>query len=137
MKWIKLLYYKYINKTFSKIDKPSNLEQCFISLYKNLSKEDLNLIRSMSESDLVKFHHTFGRSIRNKWGLWSGGPLRDYFNTIGLFHPDDMSSVIINCFWRHIRNMPLELESQIQYYQNYWKGIENELNRIVVTKKDV
>ncbi len=101
---------------------PTNLEECFQKLEMDLPLSDLKAISQMSKQQLYRLHHGLGRWIRNNWKLWQGGPLKDYFNGIGLHHPDDMSGVIIESFWHHLRDEPLEIERQVKEYQDFWKN---------------
>src|SRR5262249_54668776 len=39
----------------------------------------------------------------------------------GIHHPDDMSGVILDSFWRHLNSKPIELDKQIASYEEYWK----------------
>lgn len=105
---------------------PNNLYECFAALHSDLSKQDIVAITKMTETELCRLHHGLGRWIRNNWGLWTEGPLKDYFNQLGLHHPDDMSGVIILSYWRHLRGEPLQLEEQIKEYQDFWKKSENQ-----------
>lgn len=100
---------------------PTNLEECFKELHKKSCDKDLEEIKSRPEEDMIEFHHTLGRWMRNEWGLWSGGHLQDYFKKIGLWHPDDMSGVILTSFYRHLKGLPLNIEDQVKYYLDYWK----------------
>ena len=59
--------------------------------------------------------------IRNSWKLWSRGKLSKYFNSIGVFHPDDMSGIILTSYYRHLKGQDRELEKQVKYYQDFWK----------------
>lgn len=103
---------------------PTNLEECFKELHKIAFDKDLAEIKSRPENDMIEFHHTLGRRIRNEWGLWSGGPLQDYFKGLGLWHADDMSGVILTSFYRHLNNLPLDIEGQVKYYLDYWKAAD-------------
>lgn len=106
---------------------PSNLEECFKALKMELSPSDINKIMFMKMEELCRLHHNLGRWIRNNWGLWADdGPLKDYFNGIGLHHADDMSGLIIESFWHHLRNEPLEIEKQVKEYQDFWAKSENK-----------
>jgi len=40
---------------------------------------------------------------------------------VGLWHPDDMSAFLMTCWWRHVRNIPLEIDEQVDYYKEYYK----------------
>lgn len=102
------------------MNKPSNLDECFEILKQDLSKEDLDKLASMSRVELIRLHHNLGRWLRNNWGLWHGGPLKNYFMELGLHHADDMYGVIIESFWHHLRNEPLDINKQVKYYQDFW-----------------
>lgn len=99
---------------------PTNLEECFKELHKKAMDKDLEDIKSRPEEDMIEFHHTLGRWIRNEWGLWSGGSLQDYFKNLGLHHADDMSGLILTSFYRHLKNIPLDIQKQVNYYKEYW-----------------
>jgi glutathione peroxidase-family protein len=92
-----------------------------------LSPALLNEIRLKSEKDMILYHHGFGTWLRNYWGLWAGSRLAQYFNQIGIHHPDDMSGIILTSFWRHLHSQPIKLEEQVEYYKEYWrKAAERE-----------
>lgn len=78
------------------------------------------------ESATVMLHFGTGMYLRNNWGLWdSNSQLCKYFKSIGIFHPDDMSSIILTSFHRHLNNKDIDLQGQIKYYKDYWnKGKE-------------
>jgi len=100
---------------------PSNLEECFLELEKVLNTNDLNEFVTQPENDVILWHHSLGRWIRNNWGLWQGGVLANFFNTKGINHPDDMSGIILTSFWRYKNSIPIEIEVQIKRYIDYWK----------------
>jgi hypothetical protein len=66
-------------------------------------------------------HHGVGTHIRNEWGLWHGSVLAKWFNARGIYHPDDMSGIIIDTFWRTVNDKPIELEAQIKHCQDFWE----------------
>lgn len=100
---------------------PQNLEDCFSELKKEMSKSELRAFKNKKENKLAEYHFSLGRWIRNRWGLWNGSRLAVYFNGLGIQHPDDMSGIITDSFWRHLNGRPVELETQINYYQKYWE----------------
>jgi len=106
-----------------KVYVPKNLDDCFVQLEKILKSGDIEKMRSGTEEDMVKYHHGFGTWMRNDWGLWGGSRLAKWFNTQGIRHPDDMSGIILDSFWRHLNNKPIKLDEQVKYYQDYWKEI--------------
>ena len=98
---------------------PKNLEECFVELKKVLTPEQLTEFKLKKEEEIIEYHFSTGRWMRNFWGLWSRSRLKDYFNDLGVFHPDDISGIILTSFHRHLHNKDIKLEKQIQYYQDY------------------
>jgi hypothetical protein len=104
---------------------PKDLDDCFAELEKRLSKRTVAKMKGGSEEDMVKYHHGLGTWMRNKWGLWKGSRLSKWFNDKGIRHPDDMSGIILDSFWRHLNEKPIKLDEQIKHYQDYWKKRSN------------
>jgi hypothetical protein len=102
------------------MNKPTNLDECFIALKEMLPPEDIQVFSEMKINEIARLHHGLGRWIRNNWDLWQGGALAEYFKSLGLSHPDDMSGLILESFWHHLRNEPLDIAAQIKAYQEYW-----------------
>lgn len=105
---------------------PTNLEECIAELEKMYNQEvpqGAVSIKKMEEGDfLATSHHSLGRYLRNEWGLWKKGTaLVVYFKKLGLWHPDDMSGLILCSFHRHLRGKPLEVEAQVAYYKAHWE----------------
>lgn len=65
-------------------------------------------------------HFGLGMWIRNNWGLWGESRLVFYFNSICIYHPDDMSTIILDAFWCRLHSEPFNLEEHIQESKNYW-----------------
>jgi len=66
--------------------------------------------------------------LRNNWQLWGGSRLSKYFNNLGIFHPDDMSGIILDSYHRYLTDKEIKLEEQINFYQEYWRNA-NEQNK--------
>jgi hypothetical protein len=108
---------------------PTNLEQCFTELDKILSKREIEDIKKGGEDNLSLYHHGLGRYLRNTWELWhpdvnDGGTLSEWFNNIGIKHPDDMSGIILTSYYRHLNSLPILLDEQVKFYQDFWKMSE-------------
>ncbi len=71
-----------------------------------------------------RYHFGLGLWIRNNWGLWKGSRLSKYFNNLGIYHPDDMSGIILASYYRHLKGLEIHLNDQIQQYQNYMKVVQ-------------
>ena len=105
---------------------PKDLEDCFAELTKMLSKEEVEKMKNGSEDQMIHYHHGLGMWLRNNWGLWKGSRLKTWFKEKGIQHPDDMSGIIFDSFWRHLNDKPINLDEQIKVYQDYWKKTEEE-----------
>lgn len=91
----------------------------------------------------TKYHHSVGRTIRNEFDLWKGvgacpvneAPLYYWFYRRGLYHPDDMSAIILELAWCDHHQQSLNIEVEIAkyqaYWENYWKEQWNSINRAV------
>ncbi|MEL6558109.1 MAG: DUF6794 domain-containing protein [Bacteroidota bacterium] len=108
-----------------------NLEDCFISLDTLLTDSARIEFKEFSKSELIgKTHFGLGIWMRNNWGLWTGSELSRFFNQCGIYHADDMSGIILTSYHRRLNGVPIRLNRQIKYYQNYWKKSEKEKKRI-------
>lgn len=108
---------------------PIDLADCFVQLGILLNPEDLKTMINGSEDDMNQYHFGLGMWIRNNWGLWRGSRLSRWFNDLGIQHPDDMSGIILDSFWRHLHEEPLRLDEQVKYYQDYWNNMnQNQLS---------
>ncbi len=100
---------------------PRNLEECLSELNRLWDSAFVDKFKRTEESELAKYHFTLGIWLRNNWGLWKGDTLARWFNSIGIVHPDDMSGIIIQSYWRELNSKPIDLDVQVQYYQDFWK----------------
>jgi hypothetical protein len=114
---------------------PTDLEDCFKELLKMLPAGEVEKMKKGPEKDMINHHFGLGRWMRNNWGLWSQSRLQEYFHKLGLTHPDDMSSVILTSFWRHLNNRPLKVKEQVAYYQEYWKKMKSKPKKRKPDKK--
>lgn len=118
-----------------KIYIPIDLEDCITQLQTSvLCDEDREAIKKGTEDNLCLWHDNLGRWIRNNWGLWTDSDLFKWFKEKGIDHPDDMSGIILTSFWRRLHDKPLNLEEQIQKYQNYWKEEAKCQKTIIISK---
>lgn len=75
-----------------------------------------------SETDFSgRLHFGLGMWLRNNWGLWRGSRLSLFFDEMGVFHPDDMSGIILDSYYRYVKGQNLDIEGQIEHYKDYWK----------------
>jgi hypothetical protein len=55
--------------------------------------------------------------MQDHWGLATGGPLAQYFESLGLGRPDDMAAVILTSLWRTLHFRQIRLEEQVAWYK--------------------
>lgn len=113
-----------INGVYIPYDINDAIEQ-IDSFWNDSIKQD---IKKMSENEFLgNSHFSLGMWMRNNWGLWRGSKLSNYFNKLQVFHPDDVSSIILTSYYRYLSKQEIEFEKQIIYYINYWQK-ENSKN---------
>lgn len=107
---------------------PKNLNDALNYLECTWSESDKEEFKNKKErSAVAELHHGTGRAIRNSWGLWKKrkNSLSRYFKRYGIFHPDDISSIILTSFHRKLNNKKLDLEKQAKRYIDYWERLKN------------
>lgn len=69
-----------------------------------LTKHDKQALRDCEcEHELIQFHHTAGRHIRNKYKLWfNDNPLTNWEKEDDERHPDNVSQRIIKKVWKRV-----------------------------------
>lgn len=123
-----------INKSLSAY-KPVDLEDAIHHLEKIHPDSIKQKIRAMTEKDFTtNMHQTLGIWIRNNWDLWKGGSLSRYFNSLNIFHPDDMSGIILTCYYRQLQGKEWEVEKQLKYYQDYWEAMKKKMQQTDSTR---
>jgi len=108
------------------------------NLYEAISQLDIlftdsikNQIIDLTEEEfLANSHLSSGMWLRNNWGLWKGKELAKYFNSLRIYHPDDMSGIILTSYYRHLKKQDLKIEEQIKYYQEYWRKTQDYDNQL-------
>ena len=94
---------------------PKDIEGCMLQLDSILDDSTKMEIRKMTKSSFsVDAHMELGLWIRNNWGLRGGGVLEIYFNNLGLYNPDDISSIILNCYYNHLKGLEVNLKDEIE-----------------------
>lgn len=93
--------------------------------------------KSKPENEAVSMlHFGTGLYIRNNWGLWEGkNQLYNSFRSQGIFHPDDISSIILTSFHRKLNEIEINLDEQIWEYKKYWEEIQKENDSIKAVNK--
>ena len=101
---------------------PMDLNDCLKQLDSIFADSIKTKIKTLTEDEFSgKDHFGFGMWMRNNWGLWKGSRLSKYFNSIGVYHPDDMTGIIFDSYHRQLIGHEIKLNEQVKYYQKYWE----------------
>jgi hypothetical protein len=100
---------------------PATLDEAVNLLLENLTAEERKAILDEGEAYATSAHFGSGMGMRNSWGLWGDSPLTRFFARLGIYHADDMSSIINQAFARRLRDEPIELDKLVQYFRDYWE----------------
>ena len=75
-----------------------------------------------SEEKFVNtLHESLGRFIRRDLKLWDiDSKLSKWFNMYLIYHPDDMSSIIMTTYYRRVHNLPEDFRGQCLKHIEYW-----------------
>ncbi len=117
---------------------PKNINDCIKQLDTCTNDNIKEWIKCVTEREYVStLHHGFGMYLRNNWGLWAESDLAKYFYSIGIYHPDDMSSIILECFYQYVNTGKYSIDDKVDYLKKYYKDNwekqkerEDSLNRI-------
>ena len=120
---------------------PENLRDAHRELIRLLPDSVIAIIKNTNENDLINYHMGLGMWIRNNWGLWENSRLAQYFDSLGVEHPDDMSETIIETFWRYLNNKPDNLNKLVLESQEWQKAMqkydEEEKERVKKVKEAI
>jgi hypothetical protein len=123
--WDVLSYSKRKLTNKSQITLPQNLEEAVLYFQQEWTKTQLDEFKNTSEREAVtKLHFGTGAWIRNNW-LYGGRDtaLTHYFHSLGIYHPDDISSIILTSLHRTLNQKDIELNKQVEKYNAYWAPI--------------
>lgn len=97
---------------------PKDLTDAFIQLNKLIEKPAIEKFKNMPEADAArKLHFSFGRWIIHNWGFYGGSRFSHFLKGLGIHHPDDMAQFVIVSYHRNLNRKPLDVKTQITYYQ--------------------
>lgn len=104
---------------------PKDIEDALNYLDCSMDNQSKEVLKKVPENEVqLRPFPEAGMDIRNRWGFWhEQNVLTNYFHSIGVFHPDDMSSIILLSFHRKLNGKPINLELQIAKITEYWKTV--------------
>ena len=107
---------------------PKELKFSFEYLNKNWDAKEIETFKNISENDSTtprNYHFGIGMHLRNNLLRHNeqSENLTKFFDSIGIHHYDDMSSIILTSYHRYLNNQDIELQAQVDKYVEYWKPI--------------
>lgn len=87
---------------------PADILQAMGCLDKHWSADTKQRFASLAAKQVIMTHMSMGMWIRNNWGLWAGGPMREFFVAREVAHPDSMSSLILDAYWLRAQGCKLD-----------------------------
>lgn len=104
---------------------PKDLDEAVLYFQQQWTKAELDSFKNKPESDaVIELHRGTGMWIRNNWVYGDRDTaLRNYFKNLGIFAPDDISSIILTSLHRTLNKKDVELQKQVEFYKAYWQPI--------------
>lgn len=109
----------------AQIKLPKNLDEAVLYFQQQWTPKELDNFKNKPEKDAVtELHFGTGMWIRNNWIHGDRDTaLRNYFKAMGIYAPDDISSIILTSLHRTLNRKDIELEKQVETYKAYWQPI--------------
>lgn len=106
------------------------IESLINTLVDNLKIKEIDLIKSISNSnEMIQFHHSYGRWLRNTFHLWDeNSNYHKVFVEFGINHPDDMSYIILIGMWYKINKGSFNLNDLKEEFNKSFKFKYEKIN---------
>lgn len=111
---------------------PKDLNDAIKSLNQIYSDSAKVEITKLTEKDYVYGNYRLGIGLwmRNNWQLWGGSRLSQYFRDNKINHPESMSVVILESYYRTLKNEDIRFDEQVKEYVEWGKKAKaDELER--------
>lgn len=105
---------------------PSTLDEAIDILYRELDDDFKKKFLNLGHS---AYHHGFGTTIRNEWGLWEEkSVLYKFFKkTFDLEHADDMSGLILEGLYSKLQGEPYDPKPTAEHFKEHWEKFGEDL----------
>lgn len=109
-------------------DIPKELKFSFEYLNNNWDSKEIEIFKNITKKDTItpiNYHFGIGMYLRNNLLRHNekSEEITKFFNSLGIHHFDDMSSIILTSYHRYLNGENIELQSQVDKYSEYWKPI--------------
>lgn len=113
---------EWIKRDTSNLKYPCTLDSIILTFFHTWDDSVTFWFKNIQDTALVYYNHSTGMWLRNSHGLWSRTCLVEYFWEKGIFHPDDISAIILTSYHRYLNGKEIKLEEQIEMFLSYWKN---------------
>ena len=109
----------------TQISLPKDLDEAVLYFQQQWTPAELDNFKNKPEKEaVIELHLGTGMWIRNNWVYGDRGTtLRSYFKELGVYAPDDISSIILTSLHRTLNKKNIQLDQQVETYKAYWKPI--------------
>ena len=120
---------------------PKNLDEAVLYFQQTWTKPQLDSFKRKDERKAIAdIHFGAGMWLRNNWVRGDRDTaFANYFHSLGIFAPDDISSIVFTSLHRTLNKKAIDLDKQIEPYKKYWKEITDcseKKKNIAVTTYD-
>ena len=118
-------------KLLEKHEWPKTCDTAVDLLISNLSEKTKKEVRQTKYDSLIMFHHGWGTSIRNNFGLWRGNKQLIKSCSNDTAHPDSVSTIIIKKTWLKLNlafHCPKVKLTQCKWHKNHQAKLNNKKN---------
>lgn len=102
---------------------PKTLEECFVAFDKALSPDKIEKFKQTKEDSLGRYGggsfitDSMMCEVYDKWGR---NDLAKWFRESRVTDPRDITDITLVSYWRHLHNMPLDVDKQIREHLAWW-----------------
>lgn len=114
---------------------PSDFNGCLDQLDTLINDKMKSWIKCLPDKEFgYRVHMDLGAYLRNNWKLWQSTELTKKLQQMGIFHPDDMTGVILTSYQRKLKGEDIKLQEQIDYYKEFWRNKGTPIDSILESK---
>ena len=135
--WLALVFSGLLLSCFSEgtvgsgkqeVGRPHTIAEAMRQLDVRLDEAEKNEMRETRREDLTIIALKYGMQMRYEWGLWHGSELALQFEGNGIFQPEDMTSLIIDLYWKRLNGLPLNLKESVAYFREGYDDLASRID---------
>jgi hypothetical protein len=104
---------------------PETISEAVDYLFKLIPNKEIAIIRRTTEEEFsTNAISTLGHLMKEEWKLYSEeSPLGLFFMKNEIFNPDEMSEIILICFWRRVNGQDMNIDRLFLDRMRYWDSV--------------